>query len=96
MSDLDQAQRHVSIHTATAGGLAAILEQAMIAAAGGAAIPVSLNLDYAGPIAPGADLSVEAWIDRATRTLIFAHAEARRADDGARVAVCAGVFRVGG
>ena len=53
---------------------AAILLQPLLAQAAGAdAHPVSLTLDYGAPVAPGAAVALEAWVDRATRTLVFAH-----------------------
>lgn len=53
---------------------AAILLQPLLAEAAGAdAHPVSLTLDYGAPATAGAAMALEAWIDRATRTLVFAH-----------------------
>ena len=60
--------------------LAAVLEPALVAAAGPGATCVSVSLEFAK--APGGDavLDVEAWVERATRTLVFVAAEARAGD----------------
>lgn len=53
---------------------AAILLQPLLAEAAGAdAEAVSLTLDYGRQPAAGAQVALEAWVDRATRTLVFAH-----------------------
>jgi acyl-coenzyme A thioesterase PaaI-like protein len=53
---------------------AAILLQPLLAEAAGAdALAVSLTLDYGVPAPAGAAVALEAWVDRATRTLVFAH-----------------------
>jgi hypothetical protein len=53
---------------------AAILLQPLLAEAAGAdAQAVSLTLDYGVAAAAGATMALEAWVDRATRTLVFAH-----------------------
>lgn len=77
------------------GVLAEALESALRAeadAAGRLSVPVSLSLDYVtlpeGPVA----LELEARIDRSTRSLLFASAEAR--SGGALVATASAVFRV--
>jgi len=49
--------------------------------AGGAAI-ASLLLDVAAEAATGDPVRVTATVDRATRTLLFAHADVRRESDG--------------
>lgn len=53
---------------------ARLLEPALEEAAGIGAEPVSLTIDYAAPFAAGEPVSVEAGLDRATRTLAFAYA----------------------
>ena len=72
--------------------VAALLEQALREAAGAGAHPTSLTVDY-GPAA-GADspATTRAWVERATRSLMFVQGEARR-PDGALAATGAGVFR---
>ena len=57
--------------------LAAILEPALVEAAGAGAVCVSVSLEFAGRPAPGSALQIDAWVERATRTLVFAAAEAR-------------------
>lgn len=75
--------------------LSTVLEAALLAAAadGRDVRPVSLTLDY-GARGPG-DMTVEARVDRATRSLVFASGEARLAD-GRTAATACGVFRVAG
>lgn len=53
---------------------------------------LSTTLDIAHPLASG-EVTVEAWVERATRTLVFASAEARAAD-GRLAAAASSVFRV--
>ena len=52
---------------------ARLLEPVLVEAAGEGAAPVSLTLDYAASARPGAAVSVEARLDRATRTLAFVY-----------------------
>ena len=68
---------------------AALLEDALREIAGPGAEPTSLIVDY-GPAA--VPCGAKAWVERATRTLVFAQAEARSAD-GALVAAASAVFR---
>ena len=53
---------------------ASLLEPLLAAAAGARAQAVSLTLDYGAAPAVGEPVIVEAWVDRATRTLVFAQA----------------------
>lgn len=73
--------------------LAAAMAPHLAQAAGPGAKPVSIALELAGP---AADASVafacRAWVERATRTLVFLGAEARGAD-GALAASATAVFR---
>ena len=48
-----------------------------------------MTLDYGAAAGPGV---ARAWVERSTRSLVFAQAEART-DDGALVAVASAVFR---
>ena len=73
--------------------MAALVERALLEAAGSGFVPTSLSLDYAAPVPAGETLEVKAWVDRATRTVVFAQAEARRASDVTLAAVASGVFR---
>lgn len=76
------------------------LEQALRQAAGADAAPVSVTIDYAGQDGAGQDgashggagLSARGWVERATRSLVFAQAEARAAD-GTLAGAASGVFR---
>jgi hypothetical protein len=72
---------------------AALLEDALREIAGPAAEPASLIIDY-GPAAraPARSGGVKAWVERSTRSLVFAQAEARSAD-GVLVAAASAVFR---
>jgi len=76
-----------------AASTAALLEDALRQIAGPGAEPASLIIDY-GPIGPlaGQPCGAKAWVERATRSLVFAQAEARSAD-GALVAAASAVFR---
>lgn len=56
--------------------------------------PVSFSIDYGAP-ADGATPAIEARVDRATRSLVFASAYARL-DDGRTAATASAVFRVAG
>jgi len=71
---------------------AALLEPALARASGEDVAAVSLTLDYGAPVAAGEEVTVEAWIDRATRTLVFAHGRVVKAD-GALAASGSAVFR---
>jgi hypothetical protein len=70
------------------------LEAALLAAAGEgrAVFPVSFPIDY-GAAAEGAEPEIETRIDRATKSLVFASAEARLAD-GRKAAAASAVYRV--
>ncbi len=74
---------------------AALLEDALREIAGPDAEPTSMTVDY-GASAPSssdkAALTTKAWIERSTRSLVFAQAEAR-AGDGNLVAAASAVFR---
>jgi acyl-coenzyme A thioesterase PaaI-like protein len=74
--------------------LAAQLESVLRKAAGEGTSLASMTVDYAGG---GATDGVEsrAWVERATRSLVFAQGELRRAD-GALAASASAVFRRAG
>ena len=75
-----------------AAAVAMLLQPVLADAVGADAQAVSLTLDYGAPLRAGDAVSVEAWIDRATRTLVFAHA--RILDrSGALAASGSAVFR---
>lgn len=53
---------------------ARVLQPLLAQAAGPGAQPVSLTLDYGVAAGAGEPVTAEAWVERATRTLVFAHA----------------------
>ena len=73
---------------------AALLEDALREIAGPDAEPTSMTVDYGVAAEPVAAQSLvsKAWIERSTRSLVFAQAEARTVD-GAMVAAASAVFR---
>jgi acyl-coenzyme A thioesterase PaaI-like protein len=70
------------------------LEEALLAAAadGRGLAPVSFTIDY-GASGDVAGAAIEARVDRSTKSLVFASAEARLAD-GRTAATASGVYRV--
>jgi len=84
------------IHTAQAPAgpapAAALLEPAMGDAIGEPAAPVSLTLDYGAPLIAGETVTIESWVERATRTLVFVHGRVLKGD-GALAATGSAVFR---
>jgi acyl-coenzyme A thioesterase PaaI-like protein len=68
---------------------ASLLEDALRQIAGPDAEPTSMTVDYGA--AAEASTS-KAWIERSTRSLVFAQAEART-EDGSLVAAASAVFR---
>ena len=68
---------------------AALLEGALRDIAGQDTEPTSITIDYG---APGLSGDARAWVERSTRSLVFAQAEVRD-PDGALVAAASGVFR---
>lgn len=80
---------------AGAAASAALMEPALAEAAGADASPVSLTLDYGAAAPAGEAVRVEAWIDRATRSLIFAHGRVVRSADEAVVMMGSAIFRRG-
>lgn len=73
---------------------AALLEDALRKIAGPDAEPTSMTVDYgAAPLSSkGQPHASKAWIERSTRSLVFAQAEART-EDGSLVAAASAVFR---
>jgi acyl-coenzyme A thioesterase PaaI-like protein len=70
------------------------MEPLMAEVAGPGAEPVSVSLDFGPAVAPGQALTLEAWVDRATRTIVFARGRAVT-KDGAVAAQVSAVFRRG-
>ncbi|WP_165184114.1 hypothetical protein [Caulobacter soli] len=77
--------------------IAALLEDALREIAGPDAQPTSMTIDYGalggafGAATAGSSVT-RAWVERSTRSLIFAQAEART-QDGSAVAIASAVFR---
>ncbi|WP_425996372.1 hypothetical protein [Caulobacter sp. DWR1-3-2b1] len=74
------------------------LEAALRDVAGVEARPSSLTIDYGSDGPEGErddDLAVRAWVERSTRSLVFAQGEARRRN-GAVAATASAVFRRAG
>ncbi|WP_421736271.1 acyl-CoA thioesterase domain-containing protein [Caulobacter sp.] len=71
--------------------LAAQLEAALRDVAGAQSRPSSMTVDY-GPDGEDAGAAVRAWVERSTRSLVFAQAEARRRN-GSLAAAASAVFR---
>lgn len=68
----DQTLRHDAVLPAGPAAAASLMEPLLAQAAGEGAEPVSITLDY-GPVAKAGDaVVVEALVERATRTLVFA------------------------
>jgi hypothetical protein len=73
--------------------VAALLEDALRQVAGTDAAPTSMTIDYGSDAAPSASpLAAKAWIERSTRSLVFAQAQLQ-AEDGTPVAIASAVFR---
>jgi acyl-coenzyme A thioesterase PaaI-like protein len=70
---------------------AAQLESVLRKAAGEGTALASMTVDY-GSSGSTDDLQPRAWVERATRSLVFAQGELRRAD-GALAASASAVFR---
>ena len=75
------------------GALATAMEPALLAAAGPKTTCVSVSLEFARTPQAGAVVQVEAWVERATRTLVFAAAEAHA--DGERAGSASAIFSRG-
>lgn len=71
---------------------ASLIEPLLLEAAGQGAEPVSLTLDFGSPIRAGDSVVVEAGVDRATRTLVFAYGKLTT-PEGLVVATGSAVFR---
>ncbi len=72
------------------GALATALEPILVEAAGPGVSCVSVSLELAEPPHDQRVLQVEAWVERATRTLVFA--AARVQVDGKSVAAASAIF----
>jgi len=74
--------------------LSAQLETVLRKAAGEGTALASMTVDY-GPEGEAGGVEPKAWVERATRSLVFAQAELRR-PDGALAASASAVFRRAG
>ena len=74
--------------------LSSQLESVLRQAAGEGTALASMTVDY-GPSSDEAALEPKAWIERATRSLVFAQGELRRPDGGLAASASA-VFRRAG
>ncbi|HEX5377623.1 MAG TPA: hotdog fold domain-containing protein [Phenylobacterium sp.] len=92
MSDPSEILRRQASAPDGPAAAALLLQPLLTEAVGAGARPVSLTLDYGAPLQAGEPVSVEAWVDRATRTLVFAHARATLGS-GALAASGSAVFR---
>ena len=71
---------------------AVLLQPLLAQAVGPGSLPVSLTLDFSVALIAGQAVSVEAWVDRATRSLIFAHGRVL-ARSGDLIASGSAIFR---
>ncbi len=91
---LERLRRQASLPD-TAAAMASLIEPLLLEAAGPGAEPVSLTLDYGARPSPGDPVIVEAGVERATRTLVFAHGRLMT-PEGAVLATASAVFRRSG
>lgn len=73
-----------------------LLEPLLMAAAvaeGGVAQALSVALDLPTDAAPGTPLTLDAWVERATRTLVFANAQAK-SEDGTVLATASAILKL--
>lgn len=92
MSEAPTILRREAIAPDGPAAVAMLLQPILAEAVGDDAQSVSLTLDYGAPLNAGEAVGVEAWIDRATRTLVFAHARILTRS-GALAASGSAVFR---
>jgi acyl-coenzyme A thioesterase PaaI-like protein len=71
---------------------ASLIEPLLAEVAGAGAEPVSITLDYGPVSAAGTAVTVEAQVERATRTLVFAHGRLV-SSEGQVLAAGSAVFR---
>ena len=75
MSEAPAPQRREATVPDGPAAVALLLQPLLAEVVGADGRSVSLTLDYGAPIAAGEAVTLEAWVDRATRTLVFAHAQ---------------------
>ncbi len=88
----NQSLRRQDILPAIPSAAASLIEPMLAQVAGRGALPVSLSLDYGPAANPGDAVIVEAEVERATRTLVFAHGRLLT-PQGVVLAVGSAVFR---
>lgn len=93
MTDVVQPLRREARLADAPAAAAALLEPMMSQAAGAGAALVSLTLDYGEAVQPDAAVAVEAWVERATRTLVFVHGRIAPQGDGPSLVTGSAVFR---
>jgi hypothetical protein len=57
---------------------------------------VSFTLELSGPIAPGEIVVSQAWIERQTRSLVFAQSRLLRGSDRVILATASGIWQIDG
>ncbi|HVI31279.1 hypothetical protein [Phenylobacterium sp.] len=84
--------RQETLFSAKPGEAAGLLEPLLLAVGGPGAALLSVTFDYGpAPAAPGPAVA-EAWVERATRSLVFVHGRLAAAD-GAVLVTCSAVLR---
>ena len=84
--------RRLAVLPAAPAAVASLIEPLLLEAAGAGAEPLSLSLDYGPSASAGAAGVVEAEVERATRTLVFANGRLLT-PEGAVLAIASAVFR---
>ena len=84
--------RRLAVLPAAPAAVASLIEPLLLEAAGAGAEPLSLSLDYGPSASAGAAVVIEAEVERATRTLVFANGRLLT-PEGAVLAIASAVFR---
>lgn len=85
-------RRQATVFSAKPGEAAGLLEPLLLATAGPGTALLSVTFDYGPACAAAGPAVAEAWIERATRSLVFAHGRLAAAD-GAVLVTCSAVLR---
>lgn len=88
----DQPHRRTAVLPDGPAAAARLVEPLLAQAVGPGAEPVSLTLDYGAPARPGDAVIVEAGVERATRTLVFAFARLLT-PEGSVLAAASAIYR---
>ncbi len=88
----DDILRRPALMPAAPAAAASLIEPILTEVAGVGAEPVSLTLDYGPAAAAGTNVTIEAQVERATRTLVFAFARLL-SSEGQVLAAGSAVFR---